>query len=118
MGCSLPTPSSPSCPLPVPPLPPPHFCSSTFHIQSHSSTSHFIPLPHPPLLPLSPFHPSLPHPFFSYPLPSSPSIFPVYLSSFTFIICLIFYLFLPHPLYLLSFSPSLPSIILPLLVIP
>src|SRR6266496_1163540 len=68
----------------------------------------------------------LPHFLFSnHPLPIhfpfSPILFslsiPSLHSSFTFIICIIFYLSLPHPLNPFSFAPSLPSIILPLLTI-
>src|SRR6266496_1573022 len=68
----------------------------------------------------------LPHFLFSnHPLPIhfpfSPILFSLYIpslhSSFTFIICIIFYLSLPHPLNPFSFAPSLPSIILPLLTI-
>src|SRR6266496_2116560 len=68
-----------------------------------------------------------PHFLFSnHPLPIhfpfSPILFSLYIpslhSSFTFIICIIFFLSLPHPLNSFSFAPSLPSIILPLLIIP
>src|SRR6266496_1354112 len=103
---------SPTCPTPSSPSLLLHHISYTTPLQHFP----FIPLPHPPLLPFL---------FSNHPLPIhfpfSPILFSLYIpslhSSFTFIICIIFYLSLPHPLNPSSFAPSLPSIILLLLII-
>src|SRR6266496_4385585 len=116
MGCSLPHSFLPLLSPTYPTPSSPHFCSSTFHTQPHSSTSHLSSCL---ILLFSPFL------FSNHPLPIhfrfSPILFALYIpslhSSFTFINCIIFYLSLPHPLNPFFFAPSLPSIILPLLTI-